>query len=312
MDPELVQERPRLLGVHLRRLGLDRGVHADRPLRQSLGHVGALLEVRDDDRRLDRERCDRLELAAVLLGQPGVRERDLGLQGRVRGGERLDLGRRLAPRPLLGLLERRLDHGLIREQQVGPDLRDLGRRLRVGPEAPHDDRERVRLAQLRDPLRGGGPTRDVDEPDLRVDGLARPLHLGQDVDPGVGDGHDRVVRLPPVTAGPRERGEQGRLPAEGNADQTDVLHAVSLGSGPEADPNPDATKGGAGRPALPRSEPDAYALVSQKILPISSIESSSFWPCAGSCAFLARPASFVAFQNSSWSCGYFSRCSGLK
>ena len=28
----------------------------------------------------------------MLLGQPGVRERDLGLQGRVRGGERVDLG----------------------------------------------------------------------------------------------------------------------------------------------------------------------------------------------------------------------------
>ena len=253
VDPELVQERPRLCGVHLRRLRLDRGVHADRPLRQPRGHLGALLEVRDDDRRLDRERRDRLELAAVLLGQPGVRERDLGLQGRVRRAERVDLGGRLATRPLLGLLERRLDHGLVREQQIGPDLCHLGRRLRVGPEAPDHDRERVRLAQLRNRLRRGRPTRDVDEPDLRVHGLARTLHLGQDVDPGVGDGHDRVVRLPTVTAGPRERREQGRLPAEGKADQTDVLHAFSLGSGPG--PNPDATKGGAGRPALPRSEP---------------------------------------------------------
>ena len=54
------------------------------------------------------------------------------------------------------------------------------------------------------------------------------------------------------------------------------------------------------------------AFVSQKILAISSIESSSFCPWSGSCDFLAVPASLVAFQNSSCSCGYFSTCSGLK
>src|SRR5581483_3040789 len=57
---------------------------------------------------------------------------------------------------------------------------------------------------------------------------------------------------------------------------------------------------------------DQAAFVSQKIFAISSIASRSFWPWAGSSDFLAAPASFVAFQNSSWSCGYFSKCSGLK
>jgi hypothetical protein len=43
--------------------------------------------------------------------------------------------------------------------------------------------------------------------------------------------------------------------------------------------------------------------VSQKTLESSSIESSSFWPCAGSSDRFASPASLVAFQNSSCSCG---------
>src|SRR4029453_4544107 len=179
------------------------------------------------------------------------------------------------------------------------------------PEAPHDDRERVRLAELRDPLRGGGPARDVDEPDLGVDRLARALDLGQDLDTGVGNGHHGVVRLAPVTAGPRERSEEAGLPAERQADQTDVPHEVSLRSGRRRIRS-GRDEGRSLGTALRVRNHAAYALVSQKILATSSIASSSFWPCAGSCAFLARPASLVAFQNSSWSCGYFSTCSGLK
>ena len=67
---------------------------------------------------------------------------------------------------------------------------------------------------------------------------------------------------------------------------------------------------GPGPPALVHGL--RYDLVSQKIFPISSIASSSFWPCAGSSDFFASPASFVAFQNMSCSSGNFSRCSGLK
>jgi hypothetical protein len=55
-----------------------------------------------------------------------------------------------------------------------------------------------------------------------------------------------------------------------------------------------------------------YFLVSQKILSISAIWASSSSATATSLVFLASPAFFVAFQNKSWSCGYFSRCSGLK
>ena len=72
----------------------------------------------------------------------------------------------------------------------------------------------------------------------------------------------------------------------------------------------------AGRPpprGLPPPGSDrAPSLVSQKILSISAIASRRPWPCCGSCDFLASPASLVAFQNSSWRLGYFSRCSGLK
>src|SRR5271166_827783 len=53
-------------------------------------------------------------------------------------------------------------------------------------------------------------------------------------------------------------------------------------------------------------------LVSQKMLSMAAIWSSSSWPTAASVVFFASPARLVAFQNSSWSWGYFSRCSGLK
>ena len=55
-----------------------------------------------------------------------------------------------------------------------------------------------------------------------------------------------------------------------------------------------------------------YFLVSQKILSISAIWASSSSATATSVVFLASPAFLVAFQNRSWSWGYFSRCSGLK
>ncbi len=52
--------------------------------------------------------------------------------------------------------------------------------------------------------------------------------------------------------------------------------------------------------------------MAQKTFATSSTASSSFWPCAGSSDLFAFPASFVAFQNSSWSYGFASKCSGLK
>ncbi|MDQ1743053.1 MAG: hypothetical protein QOE23_1392 [Pseudonocardiales bacterium] len=58
----------------------------------------------------------------------------------------------------------------------------------------------------------------------------------------------------------------------------------------------------------------AAFLVSQKMVSISAIMSSSFWPSAGSTELLppAAPACLVALLNSSCSCGYFSKCGGLK
>ena len=55
-----------------------------------------------------------------------------------------------------------------------------------------------------------------------------------------------------------------------------------------------------------------YFLVFQKMSAISSIFSSSCVPTATSLVCLASPASFVAFQKSSCSCGNSSRCGGLK
>ena len=85
--------------------------------------------------------------------------------------------------------------------------------------------ERVDLAQLRDALRRGDPSRHVDEPHLRRHGLLRALHLGQDSEPRVGDGHDRDVGLTAVRARAGQGREEGRLPGERHADQPDVLHA---------------------------------------------------------------------------------------
>ena len=55
-----------------------------------------------------------------------------------------------------------------------------------------------------------------------------------------------------------------------------------------------------------------YFLVSQKILSISAIWASSSSATLTSVLFFTSPAFFVAFQKMSWSCGNFSRCSGLK
>ena len=68
------------------------------------------------------------------------------------------------------------------------------------------------------------------------------------------------------------------------------------------------------RPELSRDEQVArsYFLVSQKILSISAIWSSSRWPTAASLVFLASPAVLVAFQNSSCSCGVLLQVLGLE
>ena len=138
--------------------------------------------------------------------------------------QRVDLGSGLALALLLGLLQRALDHREVGEQQLGAHVRELGGRRRVGAEAPHDDGERVGLAELRDALGARDPARHVDEPHLRGDGLLRALHLGEHGEPRVGD-RARPRRSPARRAtGARERREQRGLPAERHADEADVLH----------------------------------------------------------------------------------------
>jgi hypothetical protein len=172
VHPELVEQGPSLVGVHLGRLGLDRGVDADR----SLGKLGrglrSLLEVREDHLRLERQRSDRLQLAALLFRQAGVAERGLARQRGVRLRQRVDLGRRSSARPLRRAFQGRFEDGLVRKEEFGADLRELACGLRFGAEAAQDDGERVGLAELGDPLSARRASGDVHETDLRVDGLA--------------------------------------------------------------------------------------------------------------------------------------------
>ena len=75
-------------------------------------------------------------------------------------------------------------------------------------------------------------------------------------------------------------------------------------------------KGRAGCPARPGDLTSAHqpCLVSQKIFEISSIFASSLSAVATSVLPLVppAPASLVASLNSSFSCGYFAKCGGLK
>src|SRR5919112_2537571 len=70
-----------------------------------------------------------------------------------------------------------------------------------------------------------------------------------------------------------------------------------------------------GRRRWNREDQEA-AFVSQKILSICAIMSSSSWPVAGSMDDFEPPgpppAFLVALLNSSLSSGYFSKCGGLK
>ena len=138
--------------------------------------------------------------------------------------QRGDLRRRLALRALLRLVERRVHDRQVGEQQIAANGRELLGRLRVGAERPDHQGQRLDLSQLRDALRRGHPARHVDEPHLRGHGLLGALHLGEDGEPGIGDGHDRDVGLTAVRARAGQRREEGRLPGERHADQPDVLH----------------------------------------------------------------------------------------
>src|SRR5439155_11117058 len=96
-------------------------------------------------------------------------------------------------------------------------------------------------------------------------------------------------RSPPVSAGSQDgtrTDEQGGcVPAPGRLGPREGLEAL-------------------GRRRTRRLKDGAsYFFVSQKILSISPIRSSNFWPCPGSVDFFASPASLVAFQNRSCSCG---------
>ena len=122
-------------------------------------------------------------------------------------------------------MERRVHDGQVGEQQIAAHGRELLGRLRVGAERPDHQGERLDLSELRDALSRGDPARHVDEPHLRCHGLHGALHLGEDGEPGIGDGHDRNVRLTAVGSRAGQGREEGRLPGERHADQPDVLHA---------------------------------------------------------------------------------------
>ena len=121
------------------------------------------------------------------------------------------------------------------------------------------------------------------------------------------------ARVPPgASARSRAHRPRGRAQAAGRVGRGTGRRPAAARRSPERRKGPGAP--GPFRLRHTRTvvrEPD-YFLVSQKILSISAMASRSFWPCAGSSLFLASPASLVAFQNVSWSCGNFCTWSGLK
>ena len=87
-DAELLEERLRLVGFHSGGLGLDGCRDADGSLRQVRRNRCALLEVRDDDDGLERQRRDAAQVREVLGGELRV------AQGRLRGERLLRAGER--------------------------------------------------------------------------------------------------------------------------------------------------------------------------------------------------------------------------
>ena len=88
------------------------------------------------------------------------------------------------------------------------------------------------------------------------------------------------------------------------------------GGGASAATRPPPTKNPHPAPRVrrKRNQPAYAFLVSQKIFAISSIFARSLSATSGSAEPFApeAPASFVASFTSAWSCGYFSKCGGLK
>ena len=95
-------------------------------------------------------------------------------------------------------MERRVHDRQVGEQQIAANGGELLGGLRVGAERPDHQGERLDLSQLRDALSRGHPARDIDEPHLGGHGLLGALHIGQDGEPRIGDGHHRDVGLTAV------------------------------------------------------------------------------------------------------------------
>ena len=98
-----------------------------------------------------------------------------------------------AARAFPSLLDRRLDYGQICQHQFCGHRLQFTAGVRVGAaETPKDDAEGIGFTERCDSLCAGSAARNIDETDLRRNGLLRSLHLGEDgvdhiVQPGVGE-----------------------------------------------------------------------------------------------------------------------------
>ena len=124
-------------------------------------------------------------MCLLVVGEGGGPKRRLGVQGVLRPPQRVDLRPGSALRALRRLVQRALDHPEIGQEQLAANVVELRDRPAIGAEAPEHEGQRVGLAERRQSLRARDPAGDVDEANLRVHGLLRPLHLGEDREPGI-------------------------------------------------------------------------------------------------------------------------------
>ncbi len=124
-------------------------------------------------------------------------------------------------RLLLHALEPPLDVVAVGDEQLELERLEIGSRIRARREAVGDGEHGVDLPQTAQEGRPG--TRHVDDPQRRRRDLARADELRELRQPRVGNRrHADVLLAEPTAAGPREGGEERRLPRAGKPDDADL------------------------------------------------------------------------------------------
>ena len=121
---ELLEERPGFLGLHLGGLGFDRRVDADR-LAELGGQFLALLEVRDHDLRLERQRSDRPEVPELFVESPASRSGRSASSASFARCRASTSGPGLPFARFSRLLDGALHDGEVGQQQLAPDVVEL-------------------------------------------------------------------------------------------------------------------------------------------------------------------------------------------